>query len=111
MKTFEMKLKAGLSETGECIVGSQETGSHACYIIYGTLRPGEKGRLLKPGAGHEEILLAVKGSLDVTGFMTGTVPEGSAVHIAGDQECFIESRGDTEAVYVIAGGHSEGGHH
>ncbi|MCK7504803.1 MAG: hypothetical protein MZV70_12430 [Desulfobacterales bacterium] len=66
---------------------------------------------MKPGAGHEEIVLAVKGSLDFTGFMTGTLPEGSAVHIAGDQECFIENGGDAEAVYVIAGGHSEGGHH
>jgi len=99
------------SEGGEVVLGHKDTGSQACYMIYGRLKPGEKGRLLKPGKGHEEIVLAVKGDMNVTGFYEGKLPEGSAFHLAGEKECYLENAGGTDAVYVIAGGHSEGGHH
>lgn len=111
MKIFELKNKALLSENGEHILGSQETGSHACYMIYGILKPGEKGRVIKPGEGHEEIVLAMKGDIAVTGHCAGTLKEGSAFHIDGEDECFLENKGISDAVYIIAGGHSEGGHH
>lgn len=111
MKIFELKNKALSSENGEQILGSDETGSHACYMIYGVLKPGEKGRLIKPGGGHEELVLAAKGDIEVTGHCSGILKEGSAFHMTGEHECYIENKGASEAIYIIAGGHSEGGHH
>jgi hypothetical protein len=111
MKIFDLKNKAQISESGEHIVGYQDTGSHACYMIYGILRPEEMGRRVKPGHGHEEIILAVKGDIEVSGCYFGTLKEGCALHIKGDSECLLENRGTVDAIYIIAGGHSESGHH
>jgi hypothetical protein len=109
MKTFEVRGRAR-EEGGEFVLGVKDTGTHACYMIYGTLKPGEKGRLIKPGAGHEELVLATRGDLEVTGKMSGTLKEGTSFHIAGDDECFLENGSSEEAIYVVAGGHSGGGH-
>lgn len=112
VKVFEVKKNAVRSEHGEHIVGFDDTGSHACYLIYGVLRPLEKGRMLKPGRGHEEIILAVAGDIEVSGHVSMTLREGCAFHLAGEQECFLANEGSTDAVYVIAGGHaSDDGHH
>ena len=67
--------------------------------------------VIKPGKGHEEIVLAMKGVLKVTGYYSGTLEESSAFHIHGDHECFLENPGEEDAVYIVAGGHSESGHH
>jgi hypothetical protein len=107
MNPFDLKNKAIQSDRGESLLGFLETGSHACYMIYGTLKAKEKGRRVKPGAGHEEIVLAAKEDLEVTGFHAGTLREGSAFLIQGDQECFLENRGDSDAIYIVAGGHSD----
>ena len=96
--------------SGEYVFGSADTGSHACYMIYGTLKPGEKGRVVKPGKGHEEMLLAAKGSLRVTGHFSGILEEGSAIHLTEEQTCLLENPGSSPAVYVIAGGHSDRDH-
>jgi redox-sensitive bicupin YhaK (pirin superfamily) len=109
MKVFNVK--ENIDTTGECIVGAEETGSHACYLIYGTMTPGEKERPFKPGAGHEELLLVIRGRLQVSGHVTGTLTEGQAIHLKGDETCRLENISGTDAVYVISGGHSEGGHH
>src|SRR5512143_256126 len=111
MVTFELRGTALNSEDGESILGFKETRSHACYMVYGILKSGEAGRRLKPGKGHEEIVVAMKGDLEVTGARTGTLPEGSAFHLSGDEECRIENRGASEATYLIAGGHSQTVHH
>lgn len=110
MKIFDVKNKALNAEFGEHIVGYKETGSHACYLIYGIMKPGERDRLVKPGKGHEEILLAMQGDLDITGYYTGRLNEGAAIHIIGDDECILENPGNKDAVYIICGGHSAGGH-
>ncbi len=110
MKIFEVKSKALTAKFHEHIIGYKETGSHACYMIYGIMEPGEKDRLVKPGKGHEEILLAMQGDLDVTGYYTGKLYEGSALHIVGDDECVLENPSKKDAVYIISGGHSAGGH-
>jgi hypothetical protein len=111
MKTFDIRDRALASGGGEYILGLKDTGSHACYMIYGLLRAGEKQRLVKPGSGHEELVLSVKGEIKVTGHFTGTLKEGSAFHITGEGECFLENKSGDEAIYIVAGGHSEGGHH
>ncbi len=65
MNTYQVFEEAG--DLGEHILGSRQTGSHACYLIYGVLKPGEAKRELKPGHGHEEIVLAVEGDLQCIG--------------------------------------------
>lgn len=110
MKIFDVKNKATKAEFGEHIIGYKETGSHACYLIYGIMKPGEKDRLVKPGKGHEEILLAMQGDFDIKGYYTGKLKEGEAIHICGDDECILENTGNQDAVYIICGGHSSGGH-
>ncbi len=111
MKKVEVRKRALSSEGGEYILGLEDTGSHACYMIYGILKPGEKGRLIKPGAGHEEIVLAVKENLELSGAFSGRLEEGDAFHVVGDAAIFLENNGSSEAVYVIAGGHSAEEHH
>ena len=110
MNIIDLKDRASKCN-GEYVFGSADTGSHACYMIYGMLKPGEKGREVKPGKGHEEMVLAARGSLTVTGHFVGTLNEGSATHLAGEETCYLENEGTVEAVYVIAGGHAEDGHH
>ncbi len=111
MKIFEVKKRALNSETGEFLLGFRETGSHACYMIYGVLKPAEKARPVKPGPGHAEIVLAMKGDLEVTGNYAGSLKEGSAFYIKGEEECLLENRGESDAVYIIAGGHSKADGH
>lgn len=111
MKIIDLKQKVLNTENREYVFGFHDTGSHACYMIYGILGPNEKGRELNPGSGHEEIILAMKGTIALSGYCAGTLKEGMAFHIAGDNTCYIENTGNSEAVYIIAGGHSEEGHH
>lgn len=108
MKIYDVAAKTG--EEGEHVLGYDETGSHACYLIYGVLKPGEQGRVLKPGRGHEEMVLVVQGEVTLTGQCAGTVRQGQAVHLVGEASCFAENRSNAEAVYVIAGGHAAGVH-
>lgn len=108
MKIYDLFGKTG--ESGEHILGSQETGSHACYLIYGVLKPGEKGRELKPGRGHEELVLVISGELRLSGHYTGTLKQGQAIHLQGEQSCRAENPGMFNVVYVISGGHSGSEH-
>lgn len=108
---INLREKALKSKEGEFVFGAKHTGSHACYIIYGVLQPGEKDRLVKPGKGHEEMVLAATGNLEVTSAVTGHLRQGEAFHIVEEQTAYLENKADTEAIYVISGGHSEHGHH
>ncbi|GAB6182882.1 hypothetical protein [Thermodesulfovibrio hydrogeniphilus] len=98
------------NQNGEFIIGSELTDSHACYMIYGVLKPREKERIIKPGKGHEEIVLILKGKVKVTGVWEGILKEGEAFHIVEEESCYFENIAETETVYIIAGGHSEKGH-
>lgn len=109
MKLFGVAEK--VQDSGEYILGVRETGSHACYLVYGVLKPGEKGRELKPGHGHEEIVLALIGDLRLTGHPTGMLKQGQALHLTGEESVIVENPGNSQAYYVIAGGHSGHRHH
>lgn len=111
MTPIELRKRALTAEEGESVLGLADTGSHACYMIYGIVKPGETRRLVKPGHGHEEIVLAMKGDFDLSGACNGRLEEGQAFHLSGDVSVFLENKGEEEAVYIISGGHSEGGHH
>jgi hypothetical protein len=115
MKVFRLSDMARDSG-GEHVLGLKDTGTHACYMIYGTMKPGEEGRLINPGGGHEEILMVTLGELKLSGpglapIRELTLPEGSALHLAGDRECFLRNDTDAAASYVCAGGHTPGGSH
>ncbi len=109
MKIFEVISRAG--ESGETILGAEDTGSHACYLIYGRMRGREKNRRLKPGKGHEELILAVQGDFQLSGQAVGTLKQGQALHLSGEETLFLENLTAEPAVYMLAGGHSEAGHH
>ena len=109
MKKFDLKGMAAKSG-GEYVFGAEDTGSHACYMIYGTLAPGEKGRRIRPGKGHEEMIVAVNEKLMVSGECSGTLAAGEALHLVGGQTCYLENAGNGEGIYIIAGGHTEHGH-
>ncbi len=109
MKKIDVKGMAAKSG-GEYVFGADDTGSHACYMIYGTLAPGEKGRRIRPGEGHEEMIAAITGPLRISGDLSGTLAEGEATHLMGEQTCYLENTTSTEIVYIIAGGHSGGSH-
>ncbi len=110
MRILNVKEHLGKLLTGEFIIGAELTNSHACYMIYGVLKPEEKERLIKPGKGHEEIVLILKGKVKVTGIWEGILTEGEAFHIAGEESLFFENLSNSETIYLIAGGHSEQGH-
>ncbi len=109
MKTFDVMGKVG--ESGEYVPGSHDTGSHASYLVYGVLKPGEQGRELKPGRGHEELVLAQQGDLLVSGHYSGTLKQGRALHLRGEETVLVSSAGALPAMYAIAAGHLEEGHH
>jgi len=96
---------------GECILGGRVLKTHACYLIYGELAPGEEGRKACPGSGHEEILMALQGDLEWNeGGETAVLREGEAVHLKEEETVLLANRGAQKAVYVLAGGHSGKAH-
>ncbi len=116
MRIFNVQTQ--VPDSGEYVLGAEQTGSHGCYLVYGRMGPHEKGRKLKAGIGHEEIFLAIKGQFVVTSDATGETKkasprlnEGQAFHLTGESSYRLENATASEAVYVLAGGHSSGGHH
>lgn len=99
-------------EGGETILGLKDLSTHACYMIFGVLDPGGHARILKPGDGHEEIIMAVAGTIRLEG-PDGEMMlrPGQAIHLKGEEtwEAFCE--GEAEARYVAAGGHTPGQEH
>jgi uncharacterized cupin superfamily protein len=108
MKIFDIIGKVGGS--GEYILGSEQTGSHGCYLIYGILQPGETGRELKPGHGHEEIVLALQGDITLTGAQANALKQGQALHLIGEETVLAGNSGTTHVVYVVSGGHAGHAH-
>lgn len=111
MKVYDLKVRAAAAG-GETVLGTADLETHACYLIYGHLAPGQKGRILKPGPGHEEIICLASGRAVLEG------PEGrfeltpgQAFYLVGDVTYSLENPGTETAVYLAAGGHSAGHEH
>jgi hypothetical protein len=95
-------------EHGEYILGSAVLKTHACYLVYGVLKQKEKERIVNPGNGHEEIFCLVSGEVLLRGDSAPfTLKPGQAFHIRGKDSLSMENSGTGDAVYLIAGGHSE----
>ncbi len=111
IKVFDLAGRV-FREGGETVLGLKDLDTHACYMLYGVLNPGDPPRLLRPGLGHEEIFLVVSGSIKVEGpggFQT--LQPGQAVYLKDEETLSATAAGPGEARYVAAGGHGEGGHH
>jgi uncharacterized cupin superfamily protein len=107
MKLFDVRDLA-FQGSGEYVLGSEALDTHACYLMFGIMNPGEQGRLIKPGRGHEEIVCLVQGEIIVhNGSGDFQVKAGQAFHLRGDDAFYMDNSSDEIAVYVIAGGHSE----
>jgi hypothetical protein len=110
MKFFNVK-RLAKEQGGEYVLGMKDLHTHACYLIFGTLAPDERDRLVKPGEGHEEILLAVDGRLIIENEKGKLVLEaGHATHVKEDEAFFISNPSDKNVIYVMAGGHSSPHH-
>jgi hypothetical protein len=110
LKTFDLAQLAS-REGGEYVLGMKDLHTHACYLIYGLLQPGEGERLVKPGEGHEEILCAITGPVMMnTSAGEVVLAQGHAVHIKELEYFLISNLADKPVVYVMAGGHV-GSHH
>lgn len=105
MKVFNARALAEDSD-GEYVLGLRDLTTHAVYLIYGFLRPGEGGRKLHPGKGHEEILCVVQGELIIDAHgETVSLKSGEALHLREDDEFYLKNEGEETAYYVLAGGH------
>lgn len=106
MRTFDVAAFAA-SQGGEYVLGMKDLHTHACYMIYGIMQPGESQRLVKPGQGHEEILCAVDGDLEVHSEIGEfKIPRGHAIHVKEDEFFFLVNPStDKPVVYIISGGH------
>jgi hypothetical protein len=105
MQIYDVAEKA--QEKGEYILGSAELHTHACYMVFGILWPGEKNREIKPGSGHEEICCLVNGIVSIyRGDDRFWVGPGQAFHLKGDETWMMNNEGPADAVYILSGGHS-----
>ncbi len=105
-----INIQDNLLRKGEFIAGSEATGTHACYLIYGVLEPGEE-RVISPGPGHEEIYCIIKGEVEVNNeneefFLS----KGQCIYLVGRERVTFKAPEKT-VIYVVSGGHSEGGKH
>ncbi len=105
-----IRIKDTIFRPGEYLVGAEATGSHTCYLIYGVLDAAES-RSVSPGSGHEEIMCLLEGVLDVRKEDEHEdLQKGECLHLVGEETVDLTNTGEGPAIYVLAGGHSPGGH-
>ena len=110
IKTYDCLMRAK-AEGGETVLGSEELGTATTYLIYGVLEPGQKGKVLNPGTGHEEIVCLVAGVATLVGpDGPQSLKLGEAFYLEGDVSYTLENHQKMPAVYLVAGGHSKEGH-
>jgi uncharacterized cupin superfamily protein len=111
IKTYDCLMRAK-AEGGETVLGTEELGTASTYLIYGILEPGQKGRVLNPGPGHEEIICLVAGVATLVGpDGPQNLKLGEAIFLQGDVSYTLENPQKMPAVYVAAGGHTQGHSH
>lgn len=111
MNIYDISYLASVHD-GEYVLGAEDLHTHACYLIYGFLKPGESGRIIKPGEGHEEIVCLVRGEVFLSkGSENIILRQGHAFHLKDDETYLMDNNGKADAVYIIAGGHGVGHTH
>jgi len=104
VKSFDLERLAA-SQGGEYVLAHKDLHSHACYLIYGLLEPGETQRLVRPGDGFEEILCAAGGPLLLHSDQGDiALDKGHAVHLTEKDSIFLSNPCASQITYVVAGG-------
>ena len=104
MRSFDLDLYARYFG-GEYVLGRKDLHSDACYLVYGRLKARETDRIIRPGAGYEEILCAVVGTLVMSSDEGEVIlAEHHAVHLHEDDSIRLSNPSDQTAIYIIAGG-------
>lgn len=81
-----INIKDYLLRKDEFIAGSEATGTHACYLIYGVLKSGEK-RSISPGTGHEEIYCILEGEVEVESHNEKSLlTKGQCIYLAEENQ-------------------------
>lgn len=106
-----VNIKENLFREGEYLVGFEQTGTHACYFLYGVLKTGEQ-RKMSPGRGHVEIISILEGEVEVlnSGKREKFV-RGEGFVLEGEERVEVKATGGKPVIYVISGGHTDLSHH
>lgn len=106
-----ISLKGNLFRDGEYLVGFEQTGTHACYFLYGFLKPEEE-REISPGRGHIEIVCLLEGEVKlITDGNEIVLKKGRGFVIEGEEKVKAKNISNKIAVYVVSGGHLDLSHH
>lgn len=106
-----INLKENLFREGEYLVGFEQTGTHACYFLYGFLKPEEE-REISPGKGHIEIVCLLEGEVElIKGSEVIKITKGSGFVVEEEEKVRLKNIGDKVAVYAVSGGHTDLSHH
>lgn len=107
-----LNVKDTIFREGEYLVGSEMTGSHACYLLYGTIEPSTS-RIMKASPGHAEIFLLIAGSASVQDDNgKQNLSRGQCFYYQDEDSAEVTNTGSESLIYVIAGGHTgSAGHH
>jgi hypothetical protein len=90
---------------GEYVLGMKDLHTGTCYLLYGSLHPGETHREVRPGPGHEEILCAVDGPLTMHTIRGDVMLEpGHAILVKEDESFFLSNPSHQTVCYIAAGG-------
>jgi redox-sensitive bicupin YhaK (pirin superfamily) len=90
-------------EYHEYVFGSEQTGRHGIYLVYGEAAAGEEREM--GSKGHEEILLILEGVALISDGVTETeIGKEEAVYLEPDKSFTLVAKG--ECRYMVAGGHA-----
>jgi mannose-6-phosphate isomerase-like protein (cupin superfamily) len=90
-------------EYSEYIFGSEFTGRHGIYLVYGEASENEEREM--GSNGHEEILLVLEGdALLLDGETETELGKEEAVYLDPDRSFTLLAKGKCR--YVVAGGHA-----
>jgi len=103
MKIYKLPTLAEASTNGEYLLGHEEAETSSVYVLYGRLRPGQRGHKVALNEGHEEIICVVKGTMTVScGKKSFSVSAGEAFNPGAGGEVTMDNTGEGEAIFISA---------
>ena len=105
---LNLKEKCNQSKDREFFYGAKiNKAIKDVYLGLGYLESGESGRKQGPGNGHEELLYAVDGQLEITiKKEIFTLNEGEIYFIPDGSKVKLRNTLDKRVYFMIAGGHT-----
>ncbi len=87
----------------EYIVGSEQTGKHSVYLVYGEVPKDEKREMAPQG--HDEILFLLSGKAELENEDIKTSLEKEQAVFIGPDEAFTFTA-QSDCKYIVAGTHT-----